>query len=329
MTVSITVLGMGQIGTSIGLALAPHKQTIVRWGSDREPSRAQNAQKLGGFDKIFYNLPAAVEKADVVILALPVDEIRETLKVIAPELKEGATIIDTSPVKLGVAAWAKEVLLPDRYFVSMTPTINPDHLLEMYKDGDSARADLFQNSLMVITSLPGTNASAMELVSDLTALLGAKPFFSDPYEADGLLAGSHLAPRLVAAAVVKAVAGAPGWREGKRVAGPAYTEVTAPVVKADEFKGFGEAAYLNRENLSRVLGEVIVVLEQMRVCLDKEDRRALNQVLEEAAKLNQDWWKQRLAGEWDEDIRRVETPTLSQVLGRLIGARPQKKKDGK
>jgi prephenate dehydrogenase len=304
MTVSITVLGMGQIGTSIGLALAPHKQTIVRWGSDREPSRAQNAQKLGGFDKIFYNLPAAVEKADVVILALPVDEIRETLKVIAPELKEGATIIDTSPVKLGVAAWAKEVLLPDRYFVSMTPTINPDHLLEMYKDGDSARADL-------------------------TALLGAKPFFSDPYEADGLLAGSHLAPRLVAAAVVKAVAGAPGWREGKRVAGPAYTEVTAPVVKADEFKGFGEAAYLNRENLSRVLGEVIVVLEQMRVCLDKEDRRALNQVLEEAAKLNQDWWKQRLAGEWDEDIRRVETPTLSQVLGRLIGARPQKKKDGK
>ncbi|HZU86031.1 MAG TPA: prephenate dehydrogenase/arogenate dehydrogenase family protein [Anaerolineaceae bacterium] len=323
MTVSITVVGLGQVGTSIGLALAQHKQTIVRWGTDREPTHAQKAQKLGGFDKIFYNLPEAVAQADVVILTLPVDEIRETLKLIVPELKEGATIIDTSPVKLGVAAWAKEVLLPDRYFVSMTPTINPEYLLG--QDQDAARADLFNNSVMVITSLPGTDASAMDLVSDLTVLLGAKPYFADPYEADGLLAGSHIAPRLVAAAMVRAVAGAPGWREGKRVAGQAYAALTAPVVKGGEMKGFGEAAQLNRENVSRVLGEVMVALQEMRTCLDKGDRRSLMELLEETAKMNEDWWSERQSGEWKEDIRKVETPTLSQVLGRLIGARPKKK----
>lgn len=328
MSVSITVIGAGQVGTSIGLALAPHKQTMVRWGNDREPTRAQKAQKMGAFDKIFYNLPAAVEKADVVILALPVDEIHEVLKIIAPELKEGATVIDTSPVKLGVAAWAKELMLPDRYFVTMTPTISPDYLLVQEQDTESARADLFQKSVMVITSLPGTDASAMDLVSDLTVLLGAKPFFADVHEADGLLAGSHLAPRLVAAAVVRTVAGSSGWREGKRLAGQAYATLTAPTAKAGEFKGLAEAACLNSQNLSRVLSEVIATLDEMRTNLDKGDRRALVQVFEEAAKLDEDWWTQRLAGEWKEDIRKVETPTLGEVLGRLIGARPHKKKDG-
>ncbi len=329
MTVSITVVGLGQVGTSIGLALAQHKQTILRWGIDREPTRAQKAQKMGAFDKIFYNLPAAVEKADLIILAVPVGEIRESLKVIASDMKEGAVIVDTSPVKLGVAAWAKEMVKPDRYFISMTPTINPDHLLNLSQDVDAARADLFQNSVMVITSLSGTDPSAMDLVTDLTTLLGAKPFYADPYEADGLLAGSHLAPQLVAAAVVRAVAGSPGWREGKRVAGPAYATVTSALNNPDEFKGISDAVYQNRANVSRVLEEVIIELEQLRVCLDKEDRRSLNQTLDEALKLQEDWWKQRHAGEWSEDIRRVETQHIGDVLGRLVGFRPRKKKDDK
>src|SRR5512138_4015298 len=131
MAIQITILGLGQVGASLGLALAEKKGDILRVGNDREPEIAKRAQKLGAVDQVQHNLPSAVSKADVVVLAMPVDEIRETLEVIAQDLKEGAVVIDTSPVKVGVAEWAQKILPKERYFVAMTPTLNPAYLDEL------------------------------------------------------------------------------------------------------------------------------------------------------------------------------------------------------
>ena len=71
MTVNITIIGLGQIGASIGLALASHKDQVTLTGHDKSPAIAREAHKLGAVDKINFNLPASVEGANVVILALP------------------------------------------------------------------------------------------------------------------------------------------------------------------------------------------------------------------------------------------------------------------
>src|SRR5512138_3105157 len=105
MAIQITILGLGQVGASLGLALAEKKETILRVGNDREPEIARRAQKMGAVDQVQHNLPNAVSKADVVVLAMPVDEIRETLEVIARDLKDGCVVVDTSPVKVGVSDW--------------------------------------------------------------------------------------------------------------------------------------------------------------------------------------------------------------------------------
>ncbi len=47
MTIQITILGLGQVGTSIGLALAEKKDAIVRVGNDREPEDCQTRPKTG------------------------------------------------------------------------------------------------------------------------------------------------------------------------------------------------------------------------------------------------------------------------------------------
>src|SRR5512136_550289 len=117
MSIQISVLGLGQVGLSIGLSLASHKDQIVRVGSDSDSKAERAAVRLNAFDQIKHNLPAAVEKAEVVVLACPVDEIRRTLEIIAPELKPGAVVIDTSPVKVKVMEWVKELFPPERYFL--------------------------------------------------------------------------------------------------------------------------------------------------------------------------------------------------------------------
>ena len=45
---------------------------------------------------------------------------------------------------------------------------------------DAAHADLFKNSLMIITSPPGADADALKLAADLAVLVGSIPFFADP-----------------------------------------------------------------------------------------------------------------------------------------------------
>ncbi len=102
MAIQITIIGLGQIGGSIGLALAGQKAALKRVGHDKKVDVERAAQSKGAVDEVKHNLPSAVRDADLVLLCLPVSQVRETLEFIAPDLKEGAVVMDTSPVKSGV-----------------------------------------------------------------------------------------------------------------------------------------------------------------------------------------------------------------------------------
>jgi prephenate dehydrogenase len=325
MSVQISVLGLGQVGLSIGLALASHKDQISRLGSDSDPKAERAAIKLGAFDQIKHSLPAAVENAELVVLACPVDEIRPTLEIIAPVLKPGAVVIDTSPVKVKVMEWVQELFPAERYFISMFPTLNPECLDLAGSGPESARADLFKNSLMVITNPPDTPSDALQLASDLAVLLGGTPYYADAWEVDGLLAALHLLPRLVAAALTNAVTDQPGWREGRKLASQTFAAATRSVEELDEVKSFGQAALFNRENTLRVLANLVAELETLQVALADQDAGALAKKLVHARQNHQEWWAQRKLANWNAPQRAEPLPTSGEVLGRLIGLGKRKK----
>ena len=71
MSARITIIGLGQIGSSIGLALKAHNVDVHLLGHDKDPQTAKESQKAGAVDDVKYNLPASVYEANIVILALP------------------------------------------------------------------------------------------------------------------------------------------------------------------------------------------------------------------------------------------------------------------
>ena len=328
MAIQITILGLGQVGTSIGLALADKKEAIVRVGNDREPEVAKRAQKLGAVDQVQHNLPNSVKKADVVLLCMPVDEIRETLEVIALDLKEGCVVMDTSPVKVGVSDWAQRILPKDRYFVAMTPTLNPAYLDETKVGIDAAHADLFKNSMMVITSAPGANADALKLASDLASLVGSFPFFADAYETDGLMAAVHLLPELVAVALVDVTMTQPGWPEARKLANRAYAHATHPLLDMTESKFFGQSALLNKDNVVRMLDNMIASLRETRQAIAEGDEDALKNRIGKAVDARFMWETQRRKADWVMTPS-APLPTSGEILGRLfgLGRKPKDKKD--
>ncbi len=327
MAVNITIIGLGQIGTSVGLALADKTELVYRLGHDRELGKARKAKKMGALDKVSLNLPSAVRDADLVLLALPVDQIQDTLEVMKEDLKEGVVVMDTGPVKQVIAAWVSEILPPERYYVGLTPVLNPVYLHDIDSGLEAAHPDLFRDGLMGIVSPPGTPSEAIKLAADLTRLLGATPLFADPLEMDGLVAATHILPQLIAAGLLNATVDQPGWQEGRKIAGRSYADVSAPIMYPTEPRTLTTAAILNRENVIRVIDSAVASLNAMRNDLLNEDDQALEERLVRAREGRQVWLQGRMVADWAaEETTTVEAPTASEVFGRFIGT-GRKKKD--
>jgi prephenate dehydrogenase len=268
-----------------------------------------------------------VRDADVVLLALPIDQIRETLGIIAPDLREHAVVLDTAPVKEVVTTWAKTLLPLNRHYVGLTPVLNPSYLLMPDSGISAARADLFHQGMLCIVTPLETVSEAIKLSADLARLVGATALFVDPVENDGLMAATHILPQLISAALLNATVDQPGWSDARKIAGRSYAEVTNPAVMLSEPQTLSSSALLTRGNMLRVMDAMIASLQTLRSDIDREDSQALVNRLERARQGGEVWWSQRQAANWSgEGSQTPEISTSSEIFGRMIGIRGRNKK---
>jgi len=329
MTVQMSIIGLGQIGASIGLALKDQKELLRRVGNDKEFPIARQAEKIGAVDRVEVNLINTIADADLVILSLPLDQMHDTLQIIAPELREGCVVMDTGPAKEVVSAWAGELLSKGRHYIGLMPVINAAYLHEVDAGIDAARADLFKGGLIAIVAPPSADSGAIKMAADLTRLLGASPLFADPLEIDGLMAATYLLPQLVAAGLLNATIDQPGWREARKMAGRAYAESTAAISQFVDIHSLTSAALLNRENALRMLDSAIAALSAIRADIDNQDDQSLDQRLTRAREGRDTWWKGRTSREWVNDgAANLDIPQQSSMFTRLFfGKRPGPKND--
>jgi len=330
MTIQLTIIGLGQIGTSMGLALAEHTDKITRLGSDIDSKVMQQAHKMGAFDKTTLNLNTAVRNADIVLLALPLDQIQKMVTVIGPELKAGAILMDTAPLKVVVAEWVAAALPEGCSYVGLTPVLNPKYLHTETFGLNAAHADLFKDGMLAITSLPGTHPKAINLAADFANLIGAAPFFADGYEIDGLMAITHILPQLLSAALLNITVDQPGWQEARKVAGRAFAEVTGPAAHLEDAEALSTAAIANRENVVRTLDNYIATLKALRQDIEDENKTTLEARLKHAKAGIHKWWQERGGGNWlASELPKVDELLKPNVLGSLFGfGLGQKKKKG-
>lgn len=293
MTVQVTIIGLGQIGGSIGLALAPHKEKIQRIGHDKDADVMSAAQKAGAVDSTQFNLPASVEQADLVVLCLPLNEVRDTLNFIRDDLKEGAVVLDTSPAKRQAETWASEILPAGRYYLGLVPAINPIRLLETGGGLDGAHDDLFQDTTCLVCPQPGVPENAVRLATDFVLLLGATPVLSDATETDGLLAAMLALPKLLAVSLVDVTMDKPGWADAKNLAGRSYAMPVAATFDRDQADGLRDLALANRDNLVRVLDGYIASLRELRDTIQNEEHDDLDKKIRAAQNKAYDWLAER------------------------------------
>lgn len=322
---TIAIVGLGLVGTSIGLALRQAKQDELDLiGHDKDFGRARDVRKLGAVNKLDWNLVGACEKADMVIIATPLEGVRETLEATANHLKEGCVVMDTASLKGSVMGWA-EAYLPDSVsFIGTNPIIFPDG-----RGAEAATPDLFREALWC--TFPAANATpeAVKMVSDLIQLLGARTYFLDALEHDGLVAGMEHLPFVLSAALLRMTFGAATWRELRRVAGRAYESTT--LLPSNDAGFYRDLVLHNRDNVLRWLGLYVDELLSFRELVAAGEAEALFGAFDKAIDARILWLEQRKEGYPEAVGEEVELPTMSSFLDNFLGfgalRRPKKEKD--
>lgn len=297
MSIQITIIGLGQIGASMGLALSAHKNIHII-GHDKIQKSAQTAKEIGAVHEIKRNLPSSVVNSDIIVLSLPYSELQETLGYILEDLKEGSVILDTAPNKAKTQAWMQENLPAGRAYIGLAPVINPLYLYEEELGVKSAREDLFHDTVTMIAASPSAPADALQLVADFVELLGSKPLFSDLNEIDGIFAATHLLPQLTAAALLNTTVDAPGWDEARKFASRTYAEITRAILHQEGAEALTAASIANRETLSLRLDGLIASLREIQKSLREEDGETLNALLTRAEEGRALWMRERRNADW-------------------------------
>jgi prephenate dehydrogenase len=317
----VTIVGLGLVGGSLGMALRQAGAAVTVTGHDRNRLVSNEAKSKGAVDRVHWNLVSACEEADLVILALPLDAIAETMEAIGSYLRPGCVVIDTASVKRPVLDWAARYLPETVHFVGTDPVLS--WIPERVSGIVAARADLLQGSMFCIVPSAAAAAEAVALVSDLAATVGARALFLDAAEHDGLRAGVEQLPSLVALALLESVVQQPAWRELRKIAGPSFGASTR--LQGSQAAGEVQGWLANRDNVLRWLDQVVATLSSLRRAVDGGEAEDLVARFQNAWQERQSWDSDRQMGDWHEGPETEMPPRPSLMESFLGGLWPRRK----
>ncbi len=321
----ITIIGLGLIGSSLGLALKQSQLLDVQLvGNELDREAAIRSSRKGAVDKVEPYLPAAVEGAHMVIIATPVLAIQEVLRDIAPHVAEGAVVTDTGSTKSMVLQWAAELLPPTVSFVGGHPMAGKTE-----SGPDEAEADLFKGAPYCIVAGPSARPEALDAVVEMVRAIGAVPYFVGAAEHDSYVAAASHLPIAMSAALVAITARSPSWREIARLAAGGYRDTTRlaqgdPIMNRD-------ILLTNREPVTYWIDEMIKELYQLRASLQENPpdlQQRLQDLFYHAFQSRTDW----VTGEaYKEPSTSGELPKIGETMSRfLVGDWAMRKfEDGK
>lgn len=275
----IAIVGLGLIGSSIGLGLRRWSDENVRGGQpaldvigfDSNLDRQSQAKKIGAVDRTEWELRKVVENADLVILAAPVLALKEILGDIAPLLKHGAAVTDVASTKADVLGWANELLPRTVSFVGGHPMAGKETSIE------GADAELFRGATWCICPSVQANDDAIRTVLGMVNALGAEPYFVDPHEHDAYVAGiSHL-PFVASTALMNTLSADSSWRDMKTLTAGGFRDMTRLASGSPEMHR--DVIMTNRAAVERWLDSYLDELQRFKATLAGTDEEANEQLL--------------------------------------------------
>jgi len=259
----VTIVGVGFMGGSLGLAIKKHKLAKEVVGLSHRRSSLVQALKIKAIDMGLTDYQKAIRGSDLVILAAPVNTIIKLLTAIKPHLKRGCIITDIGSVKGKIVEEAEKNLPNAGFFVGSHPLAGSEKKGAMH-----SHEDLFEQSTCIMTPTETTNQIAKEKIKYLWTKVGARVSFLSAEKHDAILAYiSHL-PHLLAYGLMQSIPeefleyASSGLKDTTRIAS------SSPEIWKDIFMA-------NPKNVLKSLDDIVKNLGIYRKAIIHQDQNVL------------------------------------------------------
>lgn len=321
--IRIAIIGMGLIGSSLGMALrtADSKNdpmgVLDVVGYDTDIANTKEARGRLAIDKVATTIAEAVAGTHLVVLAVPAQAMRAVLQSLVPHLGAGTVVTDVTSTKALVVEWARELLPAANPFIGGHPMAGRE------KSGPKAAvSDLFKGVVYCLCPTNTTPGAAINLCEAMIERIGAKVYFIDPVEHDAYVAGiSHL-PFVLAATLVKITAGTPAGREMGALAATGFRDTTR--LASGDVSMHRDIIMTNSAAITRWIDDTTAQLNTLKEIISAGDEAAVTQFFADAHQLREAWLSQKpdmRPGEAeyeDMGVSQVQRPSL---FGLRMGGR--------
>lgn len=270
----MVVIGVGLIGGSLAQACRGGIATRVI-GLDADRAHLNQALALGLVDQVG-DLPAGVEGADLVVVAVPIGAMAEVVHAIGPYLGPGCIVTDVGSVKGDLVAQVEAEIPPGRSYVPSHPIAGNER-----SGPDAASAGLFHGSLCVLTPTSRTPEEALKHVIRLWEKVGSHVVLMDPFRHDQIFAlVSHL-PHVVAYALIGTIVSlADGGEDLFRFSAGGLRDFTR--IAASHPVMWRDILIENRGEVLEAITRFRKVLEQIEEMIRRQDGTRLMQEFQRA-----------------------------------------------
>lgn len=288
----VAVIGVGLIGGSLAMVLRQKGIASEIVGIGRGLKNLEAAKRLGVVDSFTTDPVEGVRGAGLVLVAVPVLKIAETVRNAAPGLEPGCIVTDAGSVKGAVIREVAPFMPKGVHFVPGHPIAGTEH-----SGVEAAFPELYADRKCILTPAPETDREALEKVKAVWEAAGSTVVVMDALVHDMIFAAvSHL-PHMIAYTLVNAVAdmdeasgadvisySAGGFKDFTRIAS------SSPEMWSD-------ICAMNRAEILKAIDGFTGRLASLRTLIEKGDQKNLRAEFERAKGIRDSLVKGALTGE--------------------------------
>ncbi len=254
----VTIIGVGLIGGSLGLALKEKRIAKRIIGVGRREESLKIALERGEVDETTTDLISGVKDVNLVVIATPLELTVETFEKIIPHLKKGCVVTDVGSVKGPILERIDNPL-----FIGGHPLAGSER-----RGPQAARVDLFREATVVLTPVEKTDEKALALVKGMWQDLGTKVLFLSPEVHDELVAFTSHLPHILATSLTNLIREIAEKEERiLSLMGEGFRDTTR--IAASPPSMWKEICLANKERVLSAIKRFKVVLSEMEEALSK------------------------------------------------------------
>jgi len=263
-----TIIGVGLLGGSLGLALKEKKLAGRVLGVGHRQQTLDKALQIGAIDEAFLDPGEPSARAGLIVICTPAAAVPGFLDVLRPVCASNCIVTDVSSTKAAISAhaaatWPAPVRFVGSHPMAGSESWGPEH----------ARADLYDGCVTVVEDGPHLEPAARAAVAELWRRLGTEVVSLPAILHDRLVAQTSHMPHVVAAAVAQSAASGADFEILRKLVGAGFKDATRIAASRPEI--WRDICLTNRENLIAVLKEVSGRLDEARQALEQSDAQAL------------------------------------------------------